>query len=148
MDSPLDLLHQMDPCYSRMTRDCKDLSDVKQELLIGRLFSVYPSDIADYIRVRDTKNTHQAAQYLQNYLDIHPWRKKFWDNSKPKEVSGSGRGMGHDRGEPGYSHRGSERKNYVERGRGNRYVREDEKRDERPHRGTPLTKPLCSMGVV
>ena len=49
--------------------------------------------------------------------------------------------MGYDRGEPGYSHRESERKNYIGRGSDNRHVREDEKRDERPHkRGTP-----CAM---
>ena len=49
------MLHQMDSCYSRMTRDCKDLSEVKQELLIGILISVYPSDIADYIVVLGTQ---------------------------------------------------------------------------------------------
>ena len=36
--------------------------------------------------------------------------------------------MGHGRGEPGYIHRDSERKNYVGRGRDNKHVRENEKR--------------------
>lgn len=93
-ESPMDMLQQLDSSYSRITRDLSTPAELRQEMLIGRLLSLYPTDIADYVYVRKPTNAHQAAQYLQNYLDSHPWRKRNLDNSRPKEVSGFGGGHG------------------------------------------------------
>ena len=100
-DSPLHLLRQLDSCYARITRDCKNQEEIRQELLVGRLLSLYPSDIANYVYIRSPANAHQAAQYLQNYLDSHPWKRKNLNTPYHKEVSGFGRGMGYGGGDPG-----------------------------------------------
>jgi hypothetical protein len=63
-------------------------------MVIRRLLSLYPTDIADYVYIRNPTNAHQAAQYLQSYLDSHPWKKKNLERSDSREVSGFGRGMG------------------------------------------------------
>ena len=54
--------------------------------------------------------------------------------------------MGHDRGEPGYSQRESERRDYVGRGKDNRHAREDEERNERPHKRYTLDKNTVCYG--
>ena len=46
---------------------------------------------------------------MQNYLDSHPWRKRN-TLSRPKEVSGFGRGTGNGGGDPGYSREHSGRR--------------------------------------
>ena len=107
-ESPMDILRQLDSSYSRITRDCTSPAELRQEMLIGRLLSLYPPDVADYVYVRHPTNAHQAAQYLQNYLDSHPWRKRNADY--PKEVSGFGRGTGNGGGDPGYSREHSGRR--------------------------------------
>ena len=109
-ESPMDILRQLDSSYSRITRDCTSPAELRQEMLIGRLLSLYPPDVADYVYVRHPTNAHQAAQYLQNYLDSHPWRKHNADYSRPKEVSGFGRGTGNGGGDPGYSREHSGRR--------------------------------------
>ena len=88
-------------------------------MLIGRLLSLYPADIADHVYIRNPANAHQAAQYVHNYLDSHPWRKRNLDSSRQKEASGFGRGMGHGGGDPEYS-----------RDRKGQYGREEEKGKE------------------
>ena len=72
MDSPLDMMRQLDSSYSRITRDCSTQAQLRQEILIGRLLSLHPADIADHVYIRNPANPHQAAQYVHNYLDSHP----------------------------------------------------------------------------
>jgi hypothetical protein len=45
IDSPLDMLRQLDSSYSRITRDCSTPAQLRQEMVIGRLLSLYPTDI-------------------------------------------------------------------------------------------------------
>lgn len=138
-DSPLDMLRQLDSSYSRITRDCSTPELLRQEMLIGRLLSLYPTDIADYVYLRTPTNAHQAAQYLQNYLDTHPWKKRNLDNLHPK-VSGFGGGSGQGGGDPGYNREYSSR-DYSNRrepyGNGKDYkpVRDDGKgKEERSYK--------------
>ena len=144
-NSPLDMLRQLDSSYSRITRECSTPELLRQEMLIGRLLSLYPTDIADYVYLRTPTNAHQAAQYLQNYLDTHPWKKNNLDHPRPK-VSGFGGGMGGG-GDSGnnreYSH-GSRKEPYY-KGKDYRQGRDDGKgKEERSYKRDPPTFiPTC-----
>ena len=72
-----------------------DMNDLKEELLTGRLLSLYPWDIADAIYTRKPARSYEAAEFLQSYLDNHPWWKKILDSSHHRVVSGFGGGSGH-----------------------------------------------------
>ena len=137
--SPMDMLRQLDSFYSCITRDCSTLADLRQEILIGRLLSLYPSDIADYVYIRNPTNAHQAAHYLQNYLDSRPWRKS---SPRHKEVSGFGKGMGHGGGgDPGNSSREHSRKH------GGKEHGPDTERRSGPIKRMPLRSYLSVLGV-
>ena len=144
-NSPLDMLRQLDSSYSRITRECSTPELLRQEMLIGRLLSLYPTDIADYVYLRTPTNAHQAAQYLQNYLDTHPWRKNNLDHPRPK-VSGFGGGMGGggDSGNNREYSNGSRKEPYY-KGKDYRQGRDDGKgKEERSYKRDPPTFiPTC-----
>ena len=132
-DSSMDILRQLDSCYSRMTRECTSPTDIRQEILIGRLLSLYPTDIADYVCVRSPTTPHQAALFVQNYLDSHPWRKKNSEHFHPKEVSGFGGGTSGGGGDPRYSASG--KKGHFSKEKDYRQGKDDGKgKDERTYK--------------
>ena len=53
LDMPMDALCTLDSSYSRFTQYCVDMNALREELLIGRLLSLYPWDIADIIYTRN-----------------------------------------------------------------------------------------------
>ena len=61
--------------------------------------TLYPMDLADEVYRSKPSNVFEAADFLQSYLDSHPWRKK--NINKCKEVSGLGEGCGESGGDPG-----------------------------------------------
>ena len=69
---PMDMLRQLDSCYSRITRDCSTLADLRREILIGRLLSLYPSDIADYVRLRPQPHQRPPSRPLPAKLPRQP----------------------------------------------------------------------------
>ena len=116
LDMPMDALRTLDSSYSRYTRDCVDMNALREELLTGRLLSLYPWDIADIIYTRNPASSYEAAEFLQSYLDNHPWRKNTLDVTRHREVSGFGGGVGVADGDPGMGGGKSYRENHSKKG--------------------------------
>ena len=123
----MDMLRQLDSCYSRITRDCSSPAELRQEILIGRLLSLYPLDVADYVYVRNPTNAHQASHYLQNYLDSHPWRRNQDNSRRGQGVSGSGGGARWGGGDPGQNKEHSSKRGPLSKDKEDRKGREQEK---------------------
>ena len=138
-DSPMDMLRQLDSCYSRIARDCTSPAELRQEILIGRLLSLYPPDIADYIYLRKPTNAHQAAHFLQNYLDSHPWRRHQDNSGRQQQVSGLGGGARHGGGDLGHDKEHSNRKGLFNKDRGDKRGREQPKGKDQ----SPTRIPVC-----
>ena len=84
----MDALCILDSSYSRLTRDCVDMNALREELLTGRLLSLYPWDIADIIYIRNPASSYEAAEFLQSYLDNHPWQKNMLDVTRHTSQGG------------------------------------------------------------
>ena len=127
-----------------LLRDCADPDALREELLTGLLLSLYPLDISDQIYQRKPTSSYQAAEYLQSYLDTHPWRKRNLDPHRHKEVSGFGGGAGSG-GEPG---KGTSQRDYNGRKNfSNKDTRQEVKvKDDRTYKRDNSDRPIVCFG--
>ena len=143
----MEALRTLDSSYSRFTRDCVDMNALREELLTGRLLSLYPCDIADIIYTRNPASSFEAAEFLQSYLDNHPWRKNTLDVTRHREVSGFGGGVGVAGGDPGMGGGKSYRENHSKRGYFKKeYIEGVQGKDEQPFRRENQDKSLVCFG--
>ena len=83
-------------------------------------------------------DAYQAALFIQSYLDSHPWLRKTLDNSSRRELSGIGRGMGSDGGDPGQGSSDS-RKGQYSRDKESRQWRDEGRiREDKSGKKEPL----------
>ena len=99
LESPTETIRTLSIYLNRITKDCNDVELFREEILLGHLMTLYPMDLADEVYRSKPSNAFEAADFLQSYLDSHPWRKK--NLNKCKEVSGLGEGSGESGGDPG-----------------------------------------------
>ena len=70
------VLDQLQSLADRLLKECKSVEDAKHKMLMGKLLSICPHDIAEHILLRNPKTILETANIIQDRLDTQPtWKK-------------------------------------------------------------------------
>ena len=80
-DTPQEIAQHLESLLRRLLQQCKTPEDYLREFQLGRLLSLYPPEVAEFVQLRTPKTGVEAANLIHDHLE----NRQYWRDKRQQQ---------------------------------------------------------------